>query len=600
MPSRDEIELRYQWRVDHIFPAESAWEEEYQSVRELLDQAGDFAGHLGENGARLLSCLRWLEGLGQKASRVYAYAMLKHDEDTADPARQTIFKRAQTLQALTRQATAFVRPEILSLPAGIIDGFLAAEPGLALYEHYLADLLRRKEHVLSPELEALLAQGSEVSRVPYQVFTMLNNADLQFPTIEDEDGALIEVSRGRYGTLLQNSSRRVRVDAFKAYTGTYAGVKNTLAASLDGAVKVNIFDATARKYTSALAAALHDEAIDPAVYDNLVSTVRANLAPLHRYADLRRRHLKLDSMHLYDLAVPLVPAADFSTSYAAAGEVVQAALAVLGPEYAPPLAQALTEGWIDVYENRGKRSGAYSMGGAYGVHPYVLLNWQDDLDSVFTLAHELGHAMHSHFSQHCQPYIYSGYTIFVAEVASTVNEGLLVHHLLQTETDPTRRAYILNHYLEEYRRTVFAQVLLAEFEQRIHEQVANHQPLTAESLTDLYYDLARQYWGPAVTMARGDALGWTWIPHFYYGFYVYKYAVGFSTAMALVEQILTTGEDAVERYLTFLKSGSSDYSLPLLKRAGVDLLTPAPIAAAMERFAALLTEFEAALAALPT
>lgn len=599
LPAREEIDAAFQWRVEDIFSSPEGWEAAYAEAEGLLDQAGRHQGRLGDGAEHLLACLRWLEEVSKGVALVYTYAMLRHDENTADSDRQAIYRRAQTLRARAHQATSFVRPEILALPKETIDAYLAENEELALYRQYLDDLMRRKEHVLPPEMESLLAMGSEVARVPYQVFTMLNDADLKFPVIEDEDGAAIEVTRGRYSTLLQRSSRQVRQAAFEAFTGTYGRVQNTLAASLEGAVKVNIFQSRARKYPSALAAALHDEAIDPKVYDNLVQAINENLAPLHRYMELRRQRLQLPKLKLYDLMVPLVTGVDFTTTYPQAQHLVREALAPLGPEYAKPLEEALSGGWIDVYENQGKRGGAYSMGGAYGVHPYILMNWQDNLDSVFTLAHELGHTIHSYFSQRHQPYIYAGYTIFVAEVASTVNEGLLVHHLLRTEKDPLRRAYILNHYLEEFRRTVYAQVLLAEFEQRIHQQAEEGQPLTAQGLTSLYGELAQRYWGPAVDVDAESALGWAWIPHFYYGFYVYKYAVGFSAATAIVEQILAQGDEAVDRYLNFLKSGSSDYSIPLLQRAGVDLLSPEPIHAALGRFSQVLAEFEEALAALP-
>ncbi|HEY8449177.1 MAG TPA: oligoendopeptidase F [Bacillota bacterium] len=592
LPGRDEIAERYRWRLTDIFADEQAWEEAFARVEALLHQADAFRGQVTASAEQLLGCLRWLEAIGQEIARVYTYAMLRHDEDTTHAGHQALFDRAQRLQVRVAEATAFVRPEILAAPAAQIRGYLEQHPQLRLYEHYLDDILRQKDHVLSVELEAVLAQAGEVAEVPHKVFTMLNDADLRFPVITDEDGSPIELTKARYPMLLQRRSRRVRREAFEALTQTYHGVRHTLAAALDGAVKVNLFHARVRRYPSALAAALHDEGIDPAVYDNLIRTTRAHLAPLHRYHALRRRWLGLDALEAYDLHVPLTPEVPFEVSYEEACGMVEEALAPLGPEYVAVLRRAFNERWIDVHENRGKRAGAYSTGGAYGVHPYVLLNWQNDLDSLFTLAHELGHALHSYFSQRHQPYIYAGYKIFVAEVASTVNEGLLVHHLLRVLPDGDRRRRVLNHYLDDFRGTLYTQVLFAEFEQRIHERAAAGEPLTADALSELYRQLCAEYWGPDVHVDERVGVLWSRIPHFYYGFYVYKYATGFSAATALVDRILAEGDAAVARYLEFLKSGGSDYPLNLLERAGVDLRSPEPIARALRRFDQLIDEFE--------
>lgn len=590
LPERTEIDDRYKWRLEDIFADTASWEAAYRQAETVLAQADDFRGGVAVAADNLLRCLRWLDDVGQQVSKVYVYAMLKHDENTADPDNQKLIDRARSLSVRAARATAFVRPEILAAPAQRIKDFLASSPELQVYEHFLDDILRRAQHVRSEEIEALLALGSEVAAVPRKVFTMLNDADLKFPTIVDEDGSTIEVTKGRYPTLLQSRDRRVRRDAFMAVADTYWSVRNTMAAALDGAVKANVFHARARNYPSALAAALDDEGIDANVYHNLVATINQHLDSLHRYHALRKRRLGLKELYAYDLQVPLSADIKFKVSFDEAANLIREALTPLGKEYASILEEAFTGGWIDVYENKGKRGGAYSAGGAHGVHPYILLNWQDDLNSLFTLAHELGHAVHSYFSDRHQPYVYSNYTIFTAEVASTVNEGLLAQYLLQTLTDPAQRFHVLNHYLDAFRGTVFTQVMFAQFEQQIHQWAEEGQPLTAQALTSLYKSLCERYWGPEVIVDERAAVMWSRIPHFYYGFYVYKYATGFSAAVALVDKILSIGAEARDRYLDFLKSGGSDYPLNLLKRAGVDLTSPEPILAALNRFDQLVDQ----------
>lgn len=594
LPTREEVDIAHRWRVEDLFIDDSAWEQAFKDVDALLEQAGEHRGRLTSSSAALLAGLQWSESVGIGLARVYTYAMLRHDEDTANAHYQALYDRATGLRVRAMQATAFFRPELLAAPEDLIRSYLQQSDALKIYEHYIDDILRQRPHVLSPEVEEVLAQSSELAQLPYRVFSMLNDADLRFPSIIDEDGREIEVTKGRYIDLLQRQDRRVRRDAHEAVIGTYQRLRNTLAASLDGAVKANVLQARVRRYPSALAAALDDEAIDPKVYGNLVTTMQDRLGLLHRYAELRRRILGLDQLAPYDLHVPLLRPVDMRFSYDDACRLVKAALAPLGDDYGRILDKALNEGWIDVYENRGKRAGAYSMGWAYGVHPFVLMNWQDNLNDVFTLAHELGHAVHSYLSQQ-QPYIYAGHTIFVAEVASTLNESLLVQHLLGQLEDTNERAYVLNHYLDDFRGTVFGQVLFAEFEQWIHEQVESGHALTADALTAAYLRIARKYWGPAVHIDDESGIAWARVPHFYYNFYVYKYATGFAAATALADAILTEGELAVTRYLQFLRRGTSAYPLELLKDAGVDMLTSTPLVAAMERFAEALAQLESAI-----
>lgn len=598
VPARDQIDPAYKWRLSDIFADTAAWEQAFREVEALLELAPQHQERATGSAAALADCLAWMEEVGKRMANVYTYAMLAHDQDTSDATNQGLYERANTLRNRVGEALAFIRPAVLALGKERVDAFMQEQPRLHSYRQWLDNILRLAAHVRSPEVEQLLAQAAELADVPMHVFSMLTDADLTFPEVTDEQGNAYALSNARYIDLLKRPDRTLRQRAYEAYMGTYGSVKNTLAASLAGAVKANVLEARARKYPSALDAALHEEPVDRAVYDNLIATVRAHLAPLHRYHDLRRRRLGLERLRPYDLYVPIVPAATLTLTYPEARDLVREALAPLGDEYGRVLAKALGEGWIDVYENRGKRAGAYSMGAAYGVHPYILMNWQDHLEHAFTLAHELGHALHSYFSQAAQPYIYANYTIFVAEVASTVNEGLLVRHLLAKLEDPVERAAVLNHYIDDFRATVFTQVMFAEFEQRIHAAAEQGQPLTAAFLGETFAGLCRDYWGPAVELDPLAGNGWARIPHFYMGFYVYKYATGFAAALALVDRMLAEGAPAVERYLAFLKSGSSDYPLALLKRAGVDLMQPEPIATALRRFAALVDELARVTATL--
>lgn len=451
--------------------------------------------------------------------------------------------------------------------------------------------LRQKEHILSEKEEQILAMSAEISDIGGDVFTMFNNADIKFPYIKDEEGEEIEVTKGRYIAFLESKDRRVRKDAFEAVYSSYKKMKNTLAASLTGNVKKNRFYSLVRKYPSALEASLDNDNIPVDVYTTLIDTVNKNLPLLDRYLKLRKKVLKLDELHMYDLYVPMVEEFDKKIPYEEARTIVAEALKPLGEEYIGYLQKGMNSAWIDVYENEGKTSGAYAWG-AYKTHPYVLLNYQNKINDVFTLAHEMGHALHSYYTNMTQPYVYSEYKIFVAEVASTVNESLLMRYLLPRASSKQEKAYLLNHYLEEFRGTVFRQVMFAEFEKIIHEKVEQGEALNAQELSNIYYGLNKKYFGEAVTVDEDIAMEWSRIPHFYSSFYVYKYATGFSSATAIAEKILTEGRPAVDKYLEFLKSGGSNYPLELLKIAGVDLSTPQPIQDALNVFEKTLDELE--------
>jgi oligoendopeptidase F len=487
---------------------------------------------------------------------------------------------------------AYIVPEILAVDVEKINGFLKEKPELKLYEHALEEINLQRPHVLSAEQEALLAEAGEVMGASSSIFGSLNNADLEFPAIKDENGEEVEVTHGRYSRFLESADPRVRHDAFKAVYDTYGKFRNTFASTLGAQVKKDNFYARVRKYDSARHAALAANNIPESVYDNLVGTVNDNLNLLHRYVKLRKKVLGVNELHMYDLYTPLVKDVKMDVSYDEAREYVLNGLAPLGEEYQNILKEGFENRWVDVHENKGKRSGAYSSG-AYGTNPYILMNWQNNVNNLFTLAHEFGHSVHSYYTRKNQPYPYGNYSIFVAEVASTCNEALLNDYLLKTIDDEQKRLYLLNHFLEGFRGTVFRQTMFAEFEHHIHAKAQNNEPLTAESLTKDYYELNKKYFGGKdITIDEEIGLEWSRIPHFYYNYYVYQYATGYSAATALSKQILEEGEPAVKRYLDFLKAGSSDYPIEVLKKAGVDMTSPEPVKGACKVFEEKLNEME--------
>jgi oligoendopeptidase F len=489
------------------------------------------------------------------------------------------------------EAGAYIEPELLALPEGTVERFLEEEQELKVYRQYFENIMRQREHVLSGEMEALLALAGEMAEAPKDIFTMFNNADLRFPTIQGEDGKEVEVTHGRFLPLLQSKNRNVRKDAFQALYSVYGKYRNTLAATYRANVKQEIFYAKARRYGSTLEAALDGSHIPVAVYDQLIDAVHHTFPLMHRYVKLRKKLLGVDELHMYDLYVPMTEEAGQQISFAQAKEMVLEGLKPMGEEYLGLLQEGFDHGWIDVYENQGKRSGAYSWG-AYGTHPYVLLNYQGSLHDVFTLAHEMGHALHSWYSDEHQPYIYAGYKIFVAEVASTCNEALLIHHLIGTTEDPKQKAYLINYFLEQFRTTLYRQTMFAEFEKITHSRQEAGETLTADSLCEIYYGLNKQYFGDDIVIDREIELEWARIPHFYTPFYVYQYATGFSAAIALSKRILEEGETAVADYRKFLQGGSSKYPLDLLRMAGVDMEDGKTVEDALEVFAQYLDEME--------
>ncbi|MGE5530059.1 MAG: oligoendopeptidase F [Patescibacteria group bacterium] len=583
LPKRHEIPEADRWRLEDIFPTDQAWEEAFAEVKKLLPEIEAYRGTLGRSAQQLLACLQKRDRLGGLFEKVYVYARMRRDEDNGDPRRQALYDRAEGLSVQLSTALSYIVPEILALPPGTIQSYLSAEPGLGLYRHHLDEIDRRRPHTLNEREEQLLAQAGEIFSAPDNIFTMLDTADLKFPSITDANGQVVELTKGRYIRFLESPDRGVRREAFTKFYEVYGQRRNTLAATLGASIKCDVYQARVRHYDSALAAALFADNVPVEVYTSLIEAVREGLPLLHRYLALKRRLMGLDELHLYDIYASPVP--DPGTEYplAAAESEVAEALAPLGPEYGAVLRSGFAGRWIDVYESAGKTGGAYSWG-PYGVHPYVLLNYEGRLRDLFTLAHEMGHAMHSHYSYGAQPYVYAHYSIFLAEVASTLSETMVFDHLLARTSDRAARLYLLHRYLEDFRGTVFRQTMFAEFEKEIHARAEAGDALTADDLCQVYLGLNRDYLGPETVIDAEIALEWARIPHFYNAFYVYKYATGFSAAAALAEQIKSEGGPAVRRYLEFLRAGCTDYPNELLKRAGVDLTSPEPVKQALASF----------------
>ncbi|MFD3447347.1 oligoendopeptidase F [Microbacteriaceae bacterium 4G12] len=592
LPTRSEIEADYTWGLEDIFATDEAWEKEFGEIKNMLPKLTEFKGKLGNSANDLLALFQYQDDVSLRLGKLYTYAHMRYDQDTTNSFYQAYNERATNLYTQAASLMAYIVPEILSISEETLKAFLEENKELKVYEHALAEINKQRPHVLSENEEALLAQASDVMRSSSNTFGMLNNADLKFPTIEDEDGQEVEVTHGRYIQFLESENRRVREDAFHSVYSTYDKYKNTFASTLSGAVKKNNFYASVRKYDSARQSALSNNSIPEAVYDQLVNTVNDHLHLLHRYIDIRKRALELDELHMYDLFTPLVKEAKIEVPYKEAQDILLKSLAILGDEYVSILKEAYENRWVDVYENKGKRSGAYSSG-AYGTNPYILMNWQDNVNNLFTLAHEFGHSVHSYYTRKTQPYVYGDYSIFVAEVASTCNEALLNDYLLKTTDDKKKRLYLLNHYLEGFRGTVFRQTMFAEFEHDIHKKAQEGHALTPDLLTETYYELNKKYFGDNIVIDEEIGLEWARIPHFYYNYYVYQYATGFSAATALSKQILEEGQPAVERYINnFLKAGSSDYPIEVLKKAGVDMASPEPVKEALQVFEERLNELE--------
>ena len=585
LKARKEMDSRYMWDLSHIFESREAYEEAYAEAEASLGRIEELRGSMTVDGETLKRALDTIYEIGEKVERVYLYAFLHKESDNSDSDYQDMAGRAVNLLVAFSSAVSFMNPEILSAGSEKLDLFLK-EPCLGGYRHILHDIARAADHTLDEKGERMLAMLSDVSESPSDTFGMLESVDMTFPEVTDEKGDAAALSHGNFIVYMTSPDRRVRREAYEKYFGEFKRYINTFASLYSGSVKFDTYFADVRGFDSALEASLFSSNVPVSVYESLIEAIHSALGDMKKYTDLRRRVLGLDSIDMYDLYCPMVSGVRDSYTFEEACDLVKRALAPLGEDYGRLLERAFSEGWIDVYENAGKTTGAFSCG-VYGAHPYVLLNYTGTIDDVFTLAHELGHAMHSHFSSEAQDFANHNYTIMVAEVASTVNEVLLTKYLLKVETDSARRAYILNHFLEGFRTTVFRQTLFAEFEKLAHEAHKSGTPLTADSLNEIYRDLNLLYYS-GVDVGELHSIEWARIPHFYRAFYVYQYATGFCSAVAIAQNIIDTGDPS--DYFKFLKTGASDYPIEELKLTGIDLTSPEPVKRAMDVFAHTVDE----------
>ena len=591
IPVRAEVLEENTWRLEDIFPTDEAWKAEYEALQKMPEQIAAYAGHLGESAERLLAYYRLSDELTVRLSKLMGYASQKLDQDTANGFYLDMRGKAMSVYVAISGAAAFATPEIIAIPDETMERFFAGEAALETYRRPITAVRRLKAHVLSAEEEALLAAAGEMARSPDDIGSMLRNADLRFPDVSDGEGKLHPLTAGTFVPLLESADRVLRKNAFQTYYTRLGEVKNTIAATLDAQFRQLKFFSNARHYGSTLEASLDANEVKTEIYTNLIEAVHGNLDKMYRYVALRKKLLGVDELHMYDVYTPVVEDAAVKIPFEEAKRTVLEALAVLGEDYTNLLKEGFSSRWIDVYENQGKRSGAYSSGNSYP-HPYVLLNHKDTLDSMFTLAHEMGHALHSYHSTKYQPTCTADYVIFVAEVASTCNEILLMRHLLGKTEDKKERAYLINHFLDQFKGTVYRQTMFAEFELEMGRTAENGETLTADALCEKYLALNRLYFGPEMVSDDEIALEWARIPHFFYNYYVFQYATGFSAAVAIANRILAEGAPAVADYKRFLSGGSSTDPVSLLKIAGVDMSTPEPVNSALELFGELVEELE--------
>jgi len=588
---RKDIEKEEQWDLESMFIDFTAWDKSYNEAKRMANDFESYREKVGSSSEVLLNVLKDMGELYRITSHLYSYAHMKLDEDTREGSSQALSDKALGLYVEVKEKTSYVVPEILKLDLAMLDKYYEENPELQLYKKHIGNIMRQKEHTLSAREESILAQMGEISNSPQKIFSMLNNADIKFPMIKDEEGKDVELTHGNFIPFMESTNRDVRKGAFQALYTTYKGFKNTFAASLNGDLKKNIFNANVRNYKSSREASLDENNVSLTVYDNLINSIHKNLDSMHKYMEIRKRALGVEELHMYDLYTPIVKDVDFKIPFEEGVNLIKKALTPLGEEYMQVVEEGFSSRWIDIYENRGKRSGAYSSG-SYDSKPFILLNYHDTLDNAFTTAHELGHSIHSYFTRKNQPFIYGDYSIFVAEVASTANESLLMDYMLKNVKDKNEKLYLLNHYLESFRTTVFRQTMFAEFEKIINEYLEAGGSLTADYLCEEYKKINQLYYGANVVIDDEIGMEWARIPHFYYNYYVFQYATGYSAAVALSEKILTEGKPAVDRYINFLKSGSSDYPLNVLKTAGVDMTTEEPVNNAMKLFSKLVDEMD--------
>lgn len=590
IPVRSEADPKYTWALEDVYANNDVWKADLEKARALPAQLAAYKGHLGDSAQKLLEFLQLGDGISVLFDSLYGYAQRRSDEDTANSLYQGMTSQAMSAMVAVDAASSFETPELLAIPDDKLEQFYQEEPALETYRLALTRIRGKRAHILSDAEEKLLAAAGEMSQAPDSVYSVFADADLKFPSATDKDGHSHPVTHGTYIPLMHSADRVLRKSAFASLYSVYGQFRNTAAALLSAQVKQLKFYADARKYDSTLQASLDGNYVPTEVYTNLISAVHENMAPMYRYVDLRRKLLGVDELHMYDLYTPIVSDVDVNIPYEEAKQTVYDALACMGDDYRAILKEGFDNRWIDVYENVGKCSGAYSAG--LRKHPYVLLNYSGTLDSMFTLAHEMGHAIHSYLSNKHQPVAYSNYSIFVAEVASTCNEALLMQHLLKTTKDKKRRAYLINYFLEQFRTTLYRQTMFAEFELEINRRNERGESLTAESLNALYHELNHQYFGDDIVIDKEIDLEWARIPHFYYDYYVYQYATGYSAAIALSRRILKEGAPAVKDYIHFLSGGCSTDPISLLRGAGVDMASTAPIHDALQLFDELITEME--------
>ncbi|SFL13729.1 oligoendopeptidase F [Halanaerobium salsuginis] len=591
LKDRKEIAEKYKWDLTVIYSSDADFESELNEALAAVKNIADLKAEFTASAQNLLTALEKIIQIEKKVARLYTYAHLKYDQNTALDKYQGYRNKALMCYNQLSSQTSFMVPALIKLGSEKLKKYCQTEEKLKFYDHFFANILRQKAHFLSEGEEKILALAGEVTQGAENIFSMLNNADLEFPLLKTENGDEKRLTHGRYIDFLKSPERRLRKDAFKAMHTEYEKLANTFASVLDTNVKSDVFYARARNYPDSLTASLDNDNITPDVYQNLINTVSANLEPLQEYIALKKQALNLDELHVYDIYTPLIKETDLKFKYEETKEIIKAALKPLGKDYVKIVNDSFSAGWIDVYENKGKRSGAYSSG-CYGVHPYILLNYTEDISNIFTLVHEMGHAMHSYYANQTQPYLYADYKIFVAEVASTTNENLLLSYLLENAATREEKLYLLNYFLEGFRATVYRQTMFAEFEKIIHSEVEKGESLTAERMKQLYRKLNRKYFGEQLIIDQKLDYEWARIPHFYYNFYVYKYATGYSAATALAEKILQEGETAAANYREFLKAGGSDYPLNLMAKAGVDMEKPAVIENAIAKFADYLAQFK--------
>ncbi|MEE9431053.1 MAG: oligoendopeptidase F [Melioribacteraceae bacterium] len=592
LPKRENIEKQLTWNLKDIYKTNEDWETDFNWTKDSIAKYSSFKGKLSNSAKDLLACVTFDDEVGIKISRLYLYAFLSKDLDVANTENQARYDRVADLNSKLSANSSFMAPEILEIPEDKLWKFVEKEDGLKIYKHQLDNLLRTKSHTLTTREEELMALASPVADVPYSTFGMFNNADVQFPKVKDENGEEIQISHGRYGAAMYSTNREYRERVYKGLYKPFKEYKNTLVSLFNGNIKASIFNAKARKYNSTREAALNPNNIPLEVYDKLVKTVNKNLKPLQRWAGLKKKILKLDSLHPYDAYVTLFPSVKKEYTYEQSVEILLEALKPLGDDYLSNLKMAFDNRWIDVHETKGKRNGAYSSGVSYGTHPYVLLNWSNQLNDVFTFAHEMGHNMHSYYTEKYQPYPYANYSIFVAEVASTTNEALLLDYLIENSETKEEKLALIENQLNNITTTFYRQTQFAEYEQLVHEKTESGEALTPDLLCKLWGDMYQRYWGKQMVVDEEETYAWARIPHFYYNFYVYQYATSYAASQELVAQIRSEGQPAIERVLDFLKAGSSKYPIDVLKTAGVDMTSPKPIIAVVNKMNELLDEME--------